>query len=74
MSVATQLDRWEQWRVVHYVDDYILRYALHAAVFVLEAEERRGAFGGGPVTDAILVLLRLSIQISAKKACKMRNG
>ena len=67
VSVTTQPDPWKQLRVVHYVDDYILRYALHAAVFVLEAEDKNGAFNGGPVTDAILALLQLSIQISVEE-------
>ena len=66
MSATTQPDHLKQLRVVHYVDDYILRYALHVAVMVLEAEDRKHGFDGGRVTDLILVLLRLSLQMSTE--------
>ena len=65
-TVATREDRWKQLRVVHYVDNFILRYALHVAVFQLEAKHRKHQFNGGPVADSILLLLQLSLQLSAE--------
>lgn len=67
MSVGTQRDRWKQLRVVHYVDDCVLRHALHVVVSVLEAEGRQQGPSDGRVTDSILVLLQLSLQISAEE-------
>ena len=62
---ATEIHSWEQLRVVHHVSNYVLRCALHVALSELEAEGRQHGFNGGPVTDSILVLLQLSIQMSA---------
>lgn len=63
---AQQISDWNQVRVVCHVSNYILRFALHVAVFELSGEGHP-AFDGGPVTDSILVLLQLSLQISAEE-------
>ena len=72
VSIIPQPDRWKQLLVVHYVDNYILRCALHAAILVLEADDKKFGFNGGAVTDSILVLLQLCLQISAEEG--MQNA
>ena len=67
VEAATQADRWKQLRVVHHVNDFVLRYALHIAVRQLEAEDRKHGFEGGSVTDATMVLLQLCLEISAEE-------
>ena len=45
MNFDSKVDIWKQLRVVHYVDNHILRWALHAAVG--ELQDRRGIAEGG---------------------------
>ena len=64
-------DKASQWKrlwVVHHVSNYVLRCALHAAALNLEGEISRPRPNDGPVIDSILVLLQLTLQISAEKA------
>jgi len=64
---AKHVSEWDRFRVVHHVSDYILRVALHAAVFEISDESERHAFDGGPVTDSILAALCLCLEISAEE-------
>ena len=63
MRLPTQVDIWKQLRVVHYVDNHILRWALHVAVGELSDSRHHSV----PPIDRILVYLRLSLQISAEE-------
>ena len=67
MGVAAQVYSWKQLRVVHHVDNYVLRLALHVAVRELETDNHRHGFASGDVADSIVVLLQLSLQISAEE-------
>ena len=66
MKFATQVDNWKQLRVVHYVDDHILRWAIHAALGELR-DGRRGIAEGEKLADRILLFLQLSLKISAEE-------
>ena len=68
MKVPAQADRWKLFRVVHYADSYVLRCALHVTVYELlcELADKYSHYGFGE-TDSILVLLQLSLQISAEE-------
>ena len=70
VKIATQVDHWKQLRVVHYVNDFVLRHALHVALCRLEAEGRKSGFVGEPVTDSIMVLLQLSLEISVEEGMR----
>ena len=66
LRVSTQVDVWKQLRVVHYVDNHILRWALHVAIDELRGQ-RRGLGGGEDLVDRMLIFLQLSLQISAEQ-------
>lgn len=64
-SADAPVSNWERLRVVHYVGDYILRHALHTALFKLEPKIRPLPIP--EVIDSVLLLLHLSIQLSAEE-------
>ena len=65
MNFNSKVDIWKQLRVVHYVDNHILRWALHAAVG--ELHDRHGIAEGEKLADRILLFLQLSLKMSAEE-------
>ena len=57
---------WLRLRVTQYVDDFVLRFALHHAVSDLR-HIKCSNIPGGKVVDSILVLLKLAVDTSAKE-------